>query len=52
MLCFKLSNESVLDAGSNVFTDNVGVNVGILNAVLMLEYFWGGICGNFTYKYG
>ena len=51
MLCFKSSKDIALDAGSDVLTDDVGVNIGILDAVLV-KYFCGGMCMNFMYKYG
>ena len=33
MLCFESSKDIVLKAGSDVFTEDVGVNIGILNTV-------------------
>ena len=37
MLCFKLSKEIILDAGSDMLTNDVGVDIGRLDAVLVVE---------------
>ena len=51
MLCFKSSNEIVLDVGLDVFTEYVGGRTGMLNLVSM-ECFCFGISGNFMYRNG
>ena len=49
MLCFELSKEIVLEVGSEVFTEDVGVNIKILDAVLV-DCFCVDMWENFIYK--
>ena len=49
MLCFRSSKDIVLEAGSGVFTEYVGVNIGVLDAVPM-DCFCVVMLENFLYK--